>query len=204
MKYLLIFIALISSHAEAQLSSIVVRNDTIFNYNPSTAVYTQLNKFIPTQTGQNGKVLGTNGTSFQWVNPSGEAGISLLDVYPVGSIYISVSSTNPSSLFGGTWVAFASGRTLIGVDANQTEFDTVEETGGSKTKTLNTTEIPSHSHVIPDVRSATTGAANTLIARTADASSTAGNDVATGSTGGGQAFSILNPYITVYFFKRTQ
>jgi hypothetical protein len=44
MKYLLIFIVLLSSHAEAQLSSIVVRNDTIFNYNPSTGVYTQLTK----------------------------------------------------------------------------------------------------------------------------------------------------------------
>lgn len=130
-------------------------------------------------------------------------GVSMLDVYPVGSIYISVSNTNPSSLFGGTWVAFAVGRTIIGVDAGQTEFDTVEETGGAKSKTLNTTEIPAHSHNIPDVRSATTGGANTRVARTADASSTAGNDVSTGDAGGGQAFSILNPYVTVYMWRRT-
>ena len=36
-------------------------------------------------------------------------------LYPVGSIYISVSSTNPSELFGGTWISFGEGRTLLGV-----------------------------------------------------------------------------------------
>jgi hypothetical protein len=164
-----------------QYSNPIIKNDSVFALNTATGQFVYMFKTTAVQ-----------------------GGISALDVYPVGSVYISVSSTNPSSLFGGTWVAFASGKTLIGVDANQAEFDTVEETGGAKTKTLNTTEIPSHSHVIPDVRSATTGAVNTLIARTADASSTAGNDVVTGTTGGGQAFSILNPYITVYFFKRTQ
>src|SRR5574344_77914 len=44
--------------------------------------------------------------------------------YPVGSIYISTSSTNPSSLYGGTWESYGQGRTLIGVgsgiDANGT------------------------------------------------------------------------------------
>jgi hypothetical protein len=203
MKKLLIILLLFPVFGHSQLVSFILRGDTLFAVNPSTSEERQLTKNIPTQAGQNGKVLGTNGTNFQWVNPSGEAGITLLDVYPVGSIYISVSSTNPASLFGGTWVAFAVGRTLIGVDAGQTEFDTVEETGGAKSKTLIAAEMPAHTHVIPDVRSATTGAVNTLIARTADASSTAGNDVTTGSAGSGQAFSILNPYLTVFMWKRT-
>jgi len=34
--------------------------------------------------------------------------------YPVGSIYMSVNSTNPRELFGGTWVAFGQGRAVIG------------------------------------------------------------------------------------------
>ena len=53
-------------------------------------------------------------------------------IYPIGSIYISVSETNPSELFGGTWEAFANGRTLVGIDKSQIEFDDILKTGGSK------------------------------------------------------------------------
>lgn len=52
--------------------------------------------------------------------------------YPVGSIYLSVVNTNPSTWFGGTWVQIAKGRTLVGVDTNDTDFNTVQKTGGSK------------------------------------------------------------------------
>ena len=52
--------------------------------------------------------------------------------YPVGSIYLSVNDTNPSKWFGGTWVQIAKGRTLVGVDTNDTDFNTVQKTGGSK------------------------------------------------------------------------
>jgi microcystin-dependent protein len=69
-----------------------------------------------------------------------------LVIYPVGAIYTSVVNTNPSTFIGGTWSAFGSGRTIVGVDAGQTEFDTVEETGGAKTHTLTSGEMPSHTH----------------------------------------------------------
>jgi hypothetical protein len=69
-----------------------------------------------------------------------------LVMYPVGSIYTSVINTSPSTYFGGTWSVFASGRTLVGVDTGQTEFDTVQETGGAKTHTLTEAQIPSHTH----------------------------------------------------------
>lgn len=52
--------------------------------------------------------------------------------FPVGSIYLSVNNTNPSQWFGGTWEQIAKGRTLVGVDTSQTEFNTVKKTGGSK------------------------------------------------------------------------
>ncbi len=53
-------------------------------------------------------------------------------VYPVGSIYISTSNTNPGTLFGGTWVTWGSGRVPVGVNTSDTDFNTVEKTGGVK------------------------------------------------------------------------
>lgn len=55
-------------------------------------------------------------------------------LWPIGSIFVSVVSTNPATLLGfGTWVAFGTGRVLVGIDSGDADFDTVEETGGSKT-----------------------------------------------------------------------
>lgn len=52
--------------------------------------------------------------------------------YPVGSIYLSVNNTNPNKWFGGVWEQIAKGRTLVEVDINDTDFNTVKKTGGSK------------------------------------------------------------------------
>lgn len=66
---------------------------------------------------------------------SGLTSAQIVDLlYPVGALYISTLSTNPGTLFGrGTWTAFGAGRTLVGLDTGDASFDTVEETGGSKT-----------------------------------------------------------------------
>lgn len=61
-------------------------------------------------------------------------------VYPVGSIYISTSSTNPGTLFGGTWQAFGTGRTLVGINTSDGDFNSVEKTGGEKSHTLTAAE----------------------------------------------------------------
>lgn len=123
--------------------------------------------------------------------------------YPVGSIYTSVVSTNPATTLGfGTWAAFGAGRVLVGVDTGQTEFDSVEETGGSKTHTLTEAEIPAHTHV--QRRSTAGGAGTTDFEVAADRNTTYTNaPSSTGSTGGGGAHNNLQPYITVYFWKRT-
>ena len=60
-------------------------------------------------------------------------------IYPVGSIYISVNNVNPGTIFTGIWEQFATGRTLVGVDSSQAEFDSVLKTGGHK-------ELQSHGH----------------------------------------------------------
>lgn len=67
---------------------------------------------------------------------------ALIDIiYPVGSIYISTNNIDPSNFLGGTWESFAKGKTLIGVDTDDTDFNTVEKVLGSKT-----VDIPKHSH----------------------------------------------------------
>lgn len=63
-------------------------------------------------------------------------------MYPIGSIYESTVNTNPQEYFGGTWEAFGAGRTTVGVDAEQTEFNQVKKTGGSKTQTLTQEQLP--------------------------------------------------------------
>lgn len=76
------------------------------------------------------------------------ASVSPLASMPVGYIYMSVVSTTPATLFGGTWSRIGQGRVLVGQDGTQTEFDTSEETGGEKNHTITAGELPSHTHAI--------------------------------------------------------
>lgn len=55
-------------------------------------------------------------------------------IYPVGSIYMSVNNVNPSTIFGGTWETWGSGQVPVGVNTNDTDFNTVEKTGGAKSE----------------------------------------------------------------------
>ena len=75
----------------------------------------------------------------------------LLDlIYPVGAIYMSTSGTNPGNLFGGTWVAWGSGRVPVGVNGNDGNFNAVEKTGGQSTVTIASNNLPAHNHGIND------------------------------------------------------
>lgn len=71
---------------------------------------------------------------------------SLANVWPVGSIYMSVNNQNPSQLFGGTWVRFAVGRVLVGVSESDADFNGPEKYSGEKAHTLSAAELPSHAH----------------------------------------------------------
>ena len=65
-------------------------------------------------------------------------------IYPVGSIYMSMSATNPHDLFGvGTWERISQGRMLLGADDSTYEAGA---TGGEATHTLTANEMPAHSH----------------------------------------------------------
>ena len=134
---------------------------------------------------------------------------NLLDsIYPVGSIYMSVNNTNPSVLFGGTWESWGAGRVPVGVDVNDTAFDTVEETGGEKTHTLTTTEMPSHGHSVtwqsncpPWLQAG--GYGQITASGSGGANKANIGSITINNTGGSGAHNNLQPYITCYMWKRT-
>jgi hypothetical protein len=124
------------------------------------------------------------------------------NMFPVGSIYMSVNNTNPSTWISGTtWTSWGTGRVPVGVDTNQSEFNTVEKTGGAKTHTLTVDEIPGHAHALPS------GAHWSVDwhsgRRVGDSSASYdGGTASVLATGGGQAHNNLQPYITCYMWKR--
>lgn len=128
-------------------------------------------------------------------------------VYPVGSIYMSATHSTAqavaNALGGGTWQAFGAGRVPVGVDTTQTEFNTVEKTGGEKTHTLTVSEMPSHQHRERGWFRVQTGVSGGDTVRARANLSADVWDTSMEATGGGQAHNNLQPYITVYMWKRT-
>lgn len=146
-------------------------------------------------------------------------------VYPVGSIYISVNNVNPSTYFGGTWVAWGSGRVPVGVNTSDSNFNSVEKTGGKLKHThlyglqagsyWNTTEIAENDYagLLDYFDELNNTKLNPLTNKIAD--------ITTGTNGGTTASkttktmshyratahtsydSNLQPYITCYMWKRT-
>ena len=132
----------------------------------------------------------------------GGGGDPKLDSWPIGSVFLAVISTSPATLLGGgTWERIAEGRMLIGQNDADVDFDTAEETGGAKTKTLAETEIPSHVHGELAPSSASGGALKFAVDSNANGSQASGLN--TEAVGGGQAFSLMNPFLVCYIWKRT-
>ena len=127
--------------------------------------------------------------------------------YPVGAIFTTTvayanSAAVVTAIGGTTWTAFGAGKVLVGVDSSDTDFDTVEETGGAKTDshTLTTDEIPSHRHQISH-----TNQGDAFGGTPAVSVQSGSPNKYTEYTGGGSAHThdIVQPYITVYMWKRT-
>ena len=161
---------------------------------------------MPTTDGDSGQVMSTNGEGQVSFTTLTGVTATIANAYPVGSIYMNCSNaTNPGTLLGfGTWSAFGEGRVLIGIDSSDTDFDTAEETGGSKTHTLTEAQLPSHRHTIGsnDSTAGFGGAAGNQ-EFVQDAGTGIGNPCNTSFTGSGQAHTIVQPYIVVYMWKRT-
>ena len=124
-------------------------------------------------------------------------------LYPVGSIYMSATMSTVEEVqttFGGTWEAWGSGRVPVGVDPEDTDFDTVEETGGEKTHTLTVDEMPNHYHNFGQMYDGyhLTGSTSQPRGVYADYA----QSIHTTDVGGSEAHNNLQPYITCYMFKR--
>lgn len=136
---------------------------------------------------------------------------SVEDAYPIGSIYMNASnSANPASLLGfGTWTSFGAGRVLVGLDSTQSEFNSIGETGGNKTAphTLTVDEIPSHQHGTAwgEQSAGPYGHRGSLNQQGSAATDNDNYEYLSESIGGGgsHSHSTLQPYITVYMWKRT-
>lgn len=120
-------------------------------------------------------------------------------VYPVGSIYMSVNSTNPKTLFGGTWVQIKD-RFLL---AAGTTYK-AGATGGEAAHTLTASEMPSHNHAVyyPNAGAADHSAPGNYPDGPSDSTYYAIGSY-TSSAGGGTAHNNMPPYLSVYVWKRT-
>lgn len=127
-------------------------------------------------------------------------------VYPIGSIYMSVNASDPGTIFGGTWVNFATGKTLVGVDTEQSEFNEVEKTGGEKAHKLTVQEMPEHNHNIIIKADwnykVGVGTGGTFMNAQSNYGWNGSLPFVTENSGNNQPHNNLQPYITCYIWKR--
>ena len=127
-------------------------------------------------------------------------------MHRVGDIIFSTSDENPSTIYGGTWVAWGKGQVPVGVDTSDSDFNTVEKTGGEKEHTLTVDETPSHKH---DIYGGNTTTTNTLTSYNSNGWITLlggtayKNDGTMTTVGNDEPHNNLQPYITCYMWKRT-
>ena len=124
------------------------------------------------------------------------------NVYPVGSIYMNVNSTNPGTLFGGTWEQIQ-GRFLLGMSSSYP----AGSQGGEATHQLTVSEIPSHQHrfgvgLLGEVSDYLGGSPEGYGIEPGNTTTT-GTDYYTNLIGGDAAHNNMPPYLSVYIWKRT-
>lgn len=126
-------------------------------------------------------------------------------IYPVGSIYMSMNSTNPATLFGGTWEQIQNTFLL----AAGTGY-TAGTTGGEASHTLTVDEMPSHKHDVTTVTKASWTQTSSTWAYLARATANDGTTeskvntyVTLSYTGGSAAHNNMPPFLAVYMWKRT-
>ncbi len=135
-------------------------------------------------------------------------------LYPVGSLYFNATrEANPGTLLGfGTWERIAKGKTLIGVDTEDSDFNAAGKTGGGKTHTHPSGSIVANIGAIADDlgKIGYVGTTPQVASYGMGVSGAAVTDVstkkvnhATTTSGNTASASSLQPYITVYIWERT-
>ena len=183
-----------------------------------TAIATKADLSSPNFLGNPTAPTQANGNNTTRLATTAFVQAALQTLYPVGSIYIAVISTNPATLFGfGTWVAFGAGKALVGLDGADASFDTVEETGGSKDAIVvshtHTLTDPGHTHTVTKNSTANINSQGSVgywnagsdvwgtnLSNTTSSSSTGISIANSGSSG---TNANLQPYVVVYMWKRT-
>lgn len=117
-------------------------------------------------------------------------------IYPIGSVVIRVDSQNPSYWYGGTWELLCPGRTMVCVDTNDSDFNVVKKTGGSK-------YLQKHSHGIPQAHPWNNKTSNHWSLLRTQTEYVTEYNVDTGDTGSGNSGN-LQPYMVVYIWVRTK
>ena len=135
-------------------------------------------------------------------------------VYPVGSVLITTNSANPGTYLPGTWVAYATGKTLIGVNPEDTDFNAAGKTGGSKdavvvshTHTMQAAGSHSHTGYRSSFKESGSGTQHYSASgsSTWNATAAAGSHTHTiNSAGSSGSKANLPPYITAYMWRRTE
>lgn len=126
------------------------------------------------------------------------------NVYPVGSIYMSVNSTNPKNLFGGTWEQIQ-GKFLFGMNSSYP----AGSTGGEITHKLTSAEMPTHAHYMASGNGDGDGtwtpdAGLYLVNSVTDDKTTWWAQIGMNNAGGSEAHNNMPPYLSVYIWKRTK
>ncbi len=172
---------------------------------------------VPTSRTINGKALTGNITI---TAADIGTGAVFLASHPVGSLFETTVSTNPGTLYGGTWAAWGGGRVPVGVNTADSDFNTVEKTGGKKTerhefkigyKGYYGTAVGSDDNMIQAYKYSTSSYGTYAYEGSTQASVNAGIQASTNtrdvaqasSTGDTSETSIVQPYITCYIWKRT-
>ena len=134
-------------------------------------------------------------------------------VFPIGSTYITQTNTNPSTILGfGTWER-VKGRVLVGLDEDDTNFNTIGKTGGETEHVLTENELAEHKHLGLHYSSNETPVSfkretSDVIGYGLDFQSNAtiytAINIRTNKAGGGEAHNNLQPYRVVgYMWIRT-